>query len=627
MYFYILHITVNLPKFDHYHKSKLMYIPKHFSFLLIFLLIALNACAQSVHQEDIQQVLAQKKQSLSQTIALNNQTGLVPIKGLRDLKIASIDLGFEQSNQFNTMLSRYASVDTYRGDANLASLQLLSEQIKFHNLLIIQLAKDVAASQTILDFIKNEIASKKVIICGFGSPQKLALLDELDVPIIWSTDTTVIAAQNSASAIFGGIAITGKLTTNISPRFPAGSGFTTIKTRLGYDLPESVGIKSVNLTDPIGKIVREAIAEQATPGAVVMVIKNGTVIFEEAYGFHTYEKQRPTLTSDIFDMASISKITATTPAVMRLYEEKKIDLNQTIGHYLFQARQTNKSNVKLRDVMLHQAGFVPFIPFYKNLKPGDVSSDSSATHNVKIADGRYLLSDYYQKVMWPEMLQSKLETPGKYVYSDISMYVMKEVVEQQASEPIETYVQEQFYQPLGMYKTGYNPRRRFAKEEIVPTERDTYFRDTLLQGYVHDQGAAMANGVAGHAGIFSTANDLAIYGQMLLNKGTYGGEIYFAPRIVEEFTGKQSTVSRRGLGFDRKDPDTSKAYPSALASAATYGHTGYTGTCIWIDPEHQLTYIFLSNRVHPSVTNKLYELNIRSRIQDVIYEAIAKGFE
>lgn len=604
-----------------------MYIPKYFSSFFIFLLIALHACAQSTHQKNLEQELTDKTQSLSETIVLNNQSGLIPIKGLQDISIASIDLGFDQSGYFNQMLSRYAPIKTYSGDATLARLKTLSEEIKFHNLLIIQLAKDVAASQTILDFIKNEIISKKVIICGFGSPQKLALLDELAVPIIWSTDTTMIAAQNSASGVFGGIAITGKLSTNISPHFPSGSGFTTIKTRLEYGLPESVGIKSRNLADPIGAIVREAIAEKATPGAVVMIVKNGVVIFEEAYGFHTYEKQRPTLSSDIFDMASISKITATTPAVMHLYEEKKIDLNQTIGYYLFQARKTNKSDIKLRDVMLHQAGFVPYIPFYKNIKPGDVSTDSSATHNVKIADGRFLLSDYYQKVMWPEMLHSTVETPGKYVYSDISMYVMKEVVEQQSAEPIEHYVEEQFYRPLGMYKTGYNPRLRFAKEEIVPTERDTYFRDTLLQGYVHDQGAAMANGVAGHAGIFSTANDLAIYGQMLLNKGTYGGEVYFSPDIVQEFTSKQSTVSRRGLGFDRKDPDSSKAYPSSLASASTFGHTGYTGTCIWMDPEHQLTYIFLSNRVHPTVTNKLYDLNIRPRIQDAIYEAIAKGLE
>lgn len=604
-----------------------MYIPTYFPSFLIIFLIALNACAQSKHQENIQQELAEKEISLSQTVVLNNQAGLIPINGLPHYKIASVDLGFDHADDFNAMLSRYAAIDTYHSDGSLAALKLLSEQLKFHNLLIVQLAKDVAASQPVLDFIKNEVAGKKVILCGFGSPQKLALLDELTAPIVWSTDTTLIAAQNSAAGVFGGIALRGKLTTNISPRFPAGSGFTTIKTRLAYDFPESVGIKSSNLTEPIGEIVREAIAEKATPGAVVMIVKNGTVIFEQAYGFHTYEKKRPTRTSDIFDMASISKITATTPAVMRLYEAKKIDLNETIGHYLFQARQTNKSNIKLSDVMLHQAGFIPFIPFYKNLKPGDVSRDSSATHNVKLADGRFLRNNYYQQVMWPEMLASKVETPGQYIYSDISMYVMKEVVEQQASQPIESYVQEQFYQPLGMLKTGYNPRKRFAKEDIVPTENDTVFRDTLLQGYVHDQGAAMANGVAGHAGIFSTANDLAIYGQMLLNKGTYGGEIYFSPSTVTQFTSKQSAVSRRGFGFDRKDPDAKKAYPSALASPSTYGHTGYTGTCIWIDPEHQLTYIFFSNRVHPSVTTKLFDLNIRSRIQDTIYEAIAKGLE
>lgn len=602
-----------------------MHIYKRFHLLIVFFLFVFNACAQTARQDHIKISLEEEKVTLANIVVLNNELGQLPLKGLQELKIASIGLGFQYTAAFEDMLSRYAPVDFFAGDTTLKNLQAISEQLKYHNTLIIQASEDILTNRSVLDFIKSESISKKIIICGFGTTQKLALLDNITSPIIWSSDTSIVAARNSAAGVFGGIAIAGKLKENISPRYKIGSGFTTIKTRLGYSLPEALGIDSKNLIEPIDNIIREAIAEKATPGAVVMVVKNGEVIFEHAYGFHTYEKINPTHTSDIFDLASISKITATTLAVMRLNEQKRIDLNQTMGHYLLQARNTNKNMVKLRDVMLHQAGFIPYIPFYKYLKPADQSNDSSAAYAVKLADGSYLRTNYYRDVMWPEMLQSKIETPGKYVYSDISMYVMKEVVEQQSSEPIEKYVQEQFYIPLGMSKTGYKPRLRFAKEQIVPTENDTYFRNTLLQGYVHDQGAAMANGVAGHAGVFSTANDLAIYGQMLLNKGTYGGEIYFSPAIVDEYTSKQSPVSRRGLGFDRWDPDTTKAYPSKLASPSTFGHTGYTGTCIWMDPAQQLTFIFLSNRVHPTVTNKLYELNVRSRIQDAIYEAIAKG--
>jgi len=604
-----------------------MYFFRRFYFFSIGLLTTCTACAQNAQQTHIKNKLAHEKQTLSATIVLNNEKGILPLQHLQTLKIASINLGFSHAETFNDMLAHYAPIDTFKADTGITQLQTLTERLKFHDLLIVQLANNTLANKSVLDFIHHESASKEVILCGFGAVNQLALLDDVRVPIVWSADTSSIAAHCSASGIFGGMVLSGKLVENISPHYPSGSGFTTIKTRLGYSVPEDVGIKSSNLADPIGEIVREAIAAKATPGAVVMVIKNGEVIFEQGYGFHTYENEAPTLISDIFDMASVSKITATTLAVMRLDEQKKIDLNQTIGHYLLQARHTNKEHIKLRDVMLHQAGFVPFIPFYRHLKLEDLSNDSSAAYNVKLADGRYLRSNYYQDVMWPEMLASKLQTPGKYVYSDLSMYVMKEVVEQQSSEPIQQYVQEQFYRPMGMYKTGYNPRLRFPKEQIVPTENDTSFRDTLLQGYVHDQGAAMANGVAGHAGIFSTANDLAIYAQMLLNKGTYGGEIYFMPTTVDEYTSKQSTVSRRGFGFDRKDPDSAKEYPSKLASPVTFGHTGYTGTCIWIDPEHQLTYIFLSNRVHPVVTNKLSDLNIRSRIQDVIYKAIAEGLE
>ncbi len=395
---------------------------------------------------------------------------------------------------------------------------------------------------------------------------------------------------------------------------------------LNYSEPEAIGINGKILTSKIDAIAEEAIKAQATPGAVVLVVKDNHVIFEKAYGYHTYEKKVPTKVDDIFDLASISKIAATTLAVMRLTEEGKLNLNETMGYYLKDAKESNKADIRLRDVMLHQAGFIPFIPFYRALGPADRSSDSTAAFPTKVADGYYLRKGYFNEVMWPEMLNSPINPTGKYVYSDISMYVMQKVIEEQTKTPLDQYVKEQFYDKLGMNETGYNPWMRFSSDRIVPTERDNKsFRDTLLVGFVHDQGAAMASGVAGHAGLFSTAHDLAIYGQLLLNRGTYGDVRLFKPETVDLFTSNQAEGSRRGLGFDRFDPDRSKEYPSRLATEATFGHTGYTGTCIWIDPENQLVYIFLSNRVHPQVSTKLLDLNIRSRIMDAIYEGINEG--
>lgn len=314
-------------------------------------------------------------------------------------------------------------------------------------------------------------------------------------------------------------------------------------------------------------------------------------------------------------------------AAMRLCETGKIDLEAPVSDYISEIKNMDdKKNIRIRELLLHQAGFVPFLPFYEKLQPGDCSKDSSEQYPVKVADGYYLRANYFKEVMWPQMLRSKIESRGKCVYSDLSMYFMKEVIEQVSAERLDEYVRKSFYIPLGMRTAGFLPRQRFARDRIVPTtENDTWFRKMLLQGYVHDPGAAMAGGVSGHAGLFAGSNDLAILFQMILNKGSYGGVRYFKPETVDRFTSRQSTVSRRGLGFDRWDPDISKGYPSKLASSEVFGHTGYTGTCVWIDPKYDLIYIFLSNRVYPENGDALLRLNIRSRIQDIIYAAIQQG--
>jgi CubicO group peptidase (beta-lactamase class C family) len=514
------------------------------------------------------------------------------------------------------MLRNYAPVDEF----TLGSFN--NNQSRFYTTLIIQVTAESLSKPETISFILEAQKKKEVILTGYGNTAFLQMLTDLKGPIIWNSDNSAMAADNSAQLIFGGIAATNRLSYSVSLTYPAGAGFSTEKIRLKYSTPEEVGIESFNL-NKIDNIVAEAIGQHATPSAVVMVVKDGNVIFNKAYGSHTYDGGRPTEKDDIYDIASVTKTAATTMAVMKLYEQQKLSLDGNIGSYLPEARETNKENIAVREVMLHQAGFIN-LDFLSSIKSQDHNRDSSFLYPVKVADNYYVRRNYYQEAMWPRMLRSPIKTRGSYVYSDISMYMMKEIVEHQAGASLDQYVMNEFYKPLGMRTAGFNPLRRFDKNKIVPTEQDNYFRKTLLQGYVHDQGAALVDGVSGHAGLFASANDLAILNQLLLNGGSYGGVEYFKPETVKLFTSRQSSVSRRGLGFDRGEGG---GYPSPLASVGTYGHTGYTGTCVWVDPKYNLVYIFLSNRIYPSVTNKLNSLRIRPRIQDIIYEAISKGID
>lgn len=558
----------------------------------------------------------------NESVLVNNQKGWVPLTGLDERRIATISRGGQELQPLRDMLDNYAQIDHQALPATNEGFFGLDERLKFFNTLLFAVTERDLFDDFLLHFINSQAVGKHVVVILIGDGRLLARFNHVHVPILWVPGLGDKELKNAAMSVFGGLACTNRLGQSYSLQYVRGHGFTTERIRLAYADATSAGLDQQALEGAIDAIVAEAISERATPGAVVMAIKNGEVIFQKAYGHHTYDKVRPTHVNDIFDMASITKIAATTPVAMRLVEEGLIHLDSTMGYYLMQAKNTNKADVTLREVMLHEAGFIPYIPFYRDLKKGDLRTDSSATHSVKVADSAYIKTDYYENVMWPVMLSSKLNARGKYVYSDISMYVIKEVAEHQTGVPIQDYIQEQFYRPLGMKTAGYNPRQRFERGRIVPTEYDRVFRGVLLQGYVHDQGAAMAGGIAGHAGLFASANDLAIYGQLMLNRGTYGGVQYFKPETVDLFTSKQSITSRRGLGFDRKEPGPDSQYPSLLASEATYGHTGYTGTCIWIDPEEQLVYIFLSNRVHPEVSPKLGDLRIRGRIQDAIYQAI-----
>jgi CubicO group peptidase (beta-lactamase class C family) len=591
--------------------------------LSILALTTFNACAQD-HKTN-QQRLTAINSIISSTVVLNNHDQLIPLKGLDKKKVASVNLGLPQQQMIDSMLNKYTKISTFNAVdyKDQRDLNFLEDDLKYYNTVVVSLSSGESNNARYINFINTLAKSKAVIVALFGNGNALASFDMLQAPIVWTPAADMEAATVVPQVIFGGIAANGKLKTAYSAKYTLGSGFETAATRLKYTLPEDAGVNADDLKE-IDKIAAEAIRGKAAPGMVVLVAKDGKVIFNKAYGNHTYTNGPAEKITDIFDLASVTKTSATTPAVMRLFEQQKLNLDTNVGAYIPRARTSPMNNIHVREVMLHQAGFIPFIPFYNAVKATDHSADSSAAYPTKVADGYYIRKNYFEDVMWPQMLNSPIKTRGKYVYSDISMYVMKDMVERLAGKPLNEYAAKEFYEPLGMQTAGFLPRNRFAKEQIVPTENDTYFRKTLLEGYVHDQGAAMVGGVSGHAGLFASANDVAILYQMLLNKGTYGGEQYFKPETVNMFTAKQSAVSRRGLGFDRWDPDATKKYPSELASNMTYGHTGYTGTCVWVDPARGLVYVFLSNRVHPLVSDQLSKLSVRGRIQDAINKAIDK---
>jgi CubicO group peptidase (beta-lactamase class C family) len=591
--------------------------------LLLFVLLH-SACAQTPSAGNAYV----KEENLVQgsTVLLNNASFLVPLQNLNTLKIASIHFSSQYAPQFDSLLNKYSKVDVFNGTdySGVKNINNLTSDLKWYNTLIIQLNNSDVNNPQIISFISQNQKLKNVVIALFGDGNSLSRLNDITAPVIWVQRVSPVSAFFCAQAIFGGVAITHKLAGTYSARYGINMGFLTDKIRLQYTVPEDAGINSINLL-PIDNIAHEAIANHAAPGCVVLVAKDGKVIFYKAYGYHTYDDLMPDKLNDIFDLASVTKVTATTMAVMHLTEEGKLNMDSTMGDYIPLARSTNKNDIRLRELMEHQGGLIPDIPTYEKLKPADHSLDSSAAYPTKIVDNYYLRKDYFKDIMWPEILNSPLPNRGKYVYSDLSMVIMKEIVETVTATPLNVYVQQQFYDPLGMQSAGFLPLYRFKPAQIVPTEQDQVFRHTLLDGYVEDQTAALMGGVSGNAGLYASANDLAILYQMLLNKGSYGGIEYFKPQTVDLFTAKQSDVSRRGLGFDHWGPIPESHYPSELASPQTYGHTGYTGTCVWVDPKYNLVYVFLSNRVNPTVTNKLSSSNIRPRIQDAVYQAIQKG--
>lgn len=410
----------------------------------------------------------------------------------------------------------------------------------------------------------------------------------------------------------------------------------TLSKRYAVDTSADEGI-SLKKLDTLSIIANNAIKAHAFPGCQILVAKNGKIVYYKTFGYLNYDKLEPVRENTIYDLASVTKVSATTMAIMRLYEDKKINLDTSLGTYLPWIRGSNKDTLRLKDILLHQAGLVAFIPFYKETfdsitglpSPQLYRTMKNDTFSVRVAENMYLRNDW-EDTLQKRIVDSRLHPFGKYVYSDNDFILLGKVAEQVTGEPLDSFVDKQFYKPLGMFSTTFRPREHFVPiTEIAPTEKEKYFRMQLLRGDVHDPGAAMFGGVAGHAGLFSNAYDLAKLYLMLLNDGTWNGKVYFDSATVHFFSSYHSAVSRRGYGFDKpeKDNATNKdPYPSVYASPETFGHTGFTGTCVWADPDEKLLFIFLSNRVCPDggANGLLSKLEVRRNMLNTVYEAIGK---
>ncbi len=506
---------------------------------------------------------------------------------------------------FTSTLSRYTSpaepahIEIWGVDAKSADLKRSIETIALHS------------------------ASLQVVaLFGDAPPSLVDSLSKISTAFIQCAARDDTVQSIAAQIIFGAMAAAAN-----------GGGLPTKALgRLCYAPPAVVGMDGNMLADSIRAIVEEGIRKKAFPGAQVLIARKGCVVYHQAFGFFTYDSLRPLRTDDIYDLASITKVSSTLPALMKLYGEGRLDLDAPLYQYFPFLKKSDKANLTLRLLLAHHGGLKPGIVFWQKARRKNgkwkwrtFKSRPSKRFPVHITDSLYA-HRRFKRYMYRSIAKLPLNDQRGYVYSDLPFILTPYLVEKLTGEELASYLGKTFYKPLGTHFT-YNPLQHFPKERIVPTEVDTFFRRELVQGTVHDENASILGGVSGHAGLFATANDLAILFQMYLNGGEYGGQRFIAKDAVEEFTRCQycQEGNRRALGFDRPPAEYvwGQAYVARSAGPRSYGHSGFTGTFVWADPDSDLIVVFLSNRVHPYRSHRaLYELNIRPRIHQVAYDAI-----
>lgn len=567
---------------------------------------------------------------------VKNKMSLLPLRDLETKKIAYVSLGDDDGSFFLKELKKYTKIHEIKADR----LDGIIGRLQSYNTVIVGYHKsndnpwkNYKLSQKEMAWLYEMARTNTLILDVFARPY--ALNDLLSVEniegIVMSYQNSKIAQQKSAQLIFGAIPAKGKLPVSTGEFFPLGTGVTyNALNNLSYGLPERVGVDS-KLLSRIDSVANHAVNKRMTPGLQLLVARRGKVIYNKNYGYHTYAKKNKVDFDDIYDVASLTKILATLPILMELEEQGSVSLDAKLKDLMPEYRGTNKANITIKKMLSHYAQLKPWVPFYyATLDTVTKKPDAkyyrrkpSREFNVEVTNTLFMRNDYQDSIQ--EIIkESELLSRLRYRYSDLPYYILKNYLESFYDKSLSEITEDRYYKSLGVNYTTYNPRKKFSLKDIVPAEVDNYYRYKKVHGYVHDMGAAMQGGVGGHAGVFSNANDVAKIMQMYLQKGFYGGKRYLKSETIDKFNTCYycENDNRRGIGFDK--PQLGDEGPTCgCISMTSFGHSGFTGTYAWADPEEEIVYVFLANRTYPEAgENLLLKENIRTEIQRLIYEAI-----
>jgi beta-N-acetylhexosaminidase len=579
---------------------------------------------------------------------LNNKGNIIPVKNMQDIKIAMVAINPEKNSNFQERVLSYMPADTFSiKNTDDGKSTLLLKKLTAYDLVIAGIFntgqyQDINSGfgPGLNDFLKKLTEGQKTIVAYFGKPDETGKIDILD-----NADGLVLAYEENnytedlaAQLIFGGIGAPGQLPVTVNNKWLPGFGIATPgNLRVQFGFPENAGLSSESLYRKIDSIANIGLKAKAYPGCEIMVARKGIVVFHKTYGYQTYDERIPVRKDDLFDLASVTKVSSTLAGLMLLNSEGKFSVEKKLGDYLPDFRKTNKGDLLMKDLLTHQAGLKDWIPFWKetvradsSFKRGIFSHEYSEKYPLKVANDLFINKNYRKKI-FREIKKSPLGEK-KYVYSDLTFIISTGIIDNLTGEKWYDFVTRDIYHKLGAYDICFNPYLKYPLQRIVPTEYDSLFRRQLLHGTVHDEGAAMLGGISGHAGLFATANDLMKLMELYRRMGEYGGEQIIDRDILEEYTRVQfpENNNRRGLGFDKpylnnNELGPADAYPAKSATPQSFGHSGYTGTFVWIDPIYEITYIFFSNRVYPTRNNNLLsDLRIRSYILQAIYDSITE---
>jgi beta-glucosidase-like glycosyl hydrolase/CubicO group peptidase (beta-lactamase class C family) len=576
---------------------------------------------------------------------IENNDNLIPLGRLDRIRIATVSVNRLAMTEFQRMTDRYTNADHYFIDpSNEQGARFVMSKLKDYDVVIAgfcSLEQKPAGQYGVTPSLNNlfrQITSlDRAAVIWFGNPYGIARLDMTKKPsaFLVAYQDNQYSHQAAVQVLFGAIGASGRLPVTVSEAYTLGTGILTPgNIRLQYGFPENAGLSSERLIGKVDSIVKEGIDSLAFPGCQVLIARKGIVVMNKCYGFHLYDSTEAVSESDLWDLASVTKVTAATPSLMLLHDRGLFDPDKTLGYYLPWFRFSDKGDLVLREMLAHQSGLRSWIPFWRNtldndstFRRGIFSDYTNRKFALAVTDSMYM-NRHYLRDMFREIRDSPLGQK-KYVYSDLTFILAAEIIESLTDSTIDKFAPVNIYRPIGAFNITYKPLEKYPRERVVPTEFDSLFRKQLLRGTVHDEGTAMLGGVSGHAGLFATGNDLLKVVEMYRRGGEYGGVRVLSSDVLREYTRVQypENENRRGLGFDKPLPgnDTippEEAYPCHSASPSSFGHSGFTGTFIWVDPEEEISYVFVSNRVYPTRNNnQLSNLSIRGRILQAVYDS------